>query len=259
VGPIEGEALVCEVLTAASDADGDSLGYTFSWTVDGVAYAGASSTLRAGDTVLSGETLPDELWTCAATANDGSASGAAGEDDVLVDSDCVNDGTVTLTSSGVQFVTVCGGTFDMGCTPGQSSCYADESPVRETTLTRDYYMSRTEVTQGQFQAVMGYNPSYFPSCGSTCPVEQLTWHEAAAFTNAMSAASGRRVIRPPTSTSWQPQAESSPTSTSPSPCAAPPAPPCSPAATRTGWASTVPSGQAPSTASVPMKRRWPNW
>jgi formylglycine-generating enzyme required for sulfatase activity len=109
---------------------------------------------------------------------------------VLVESDCVNDGTVTLTSSGVQFVTVCGGTFDMGCTPGQSSCEADESPVRTTTLTRDYYMSRTEVTQGQFQALMGYNPSYFNGCGSTCPVEQVTWHEAAAFTNAMSAASG---------------------------------------------------------------------
>lgn len=188
--PIEGEALVCEIVTAANDADGDSLSYAFAWEVDGVAYSGASSTLRSGDTVLAGETLPDELWTCAVRATDGSASGPAGEDDVLVEADCINDGSVTLTSSGVQFVTVCGGTFDMGCTPGQSSCYADESPVRTTTLTRDYYMSRTEVTQGQFQALMGYNPSYHSSCGSTCPVEQVTWHMAARFTNAMSAASG---------------------------------------------------------------------
>jgi formylglycine-generating enzyme required for sulfatase activity len=157
-----------------------------------VAYAGASSTLRSGDTVLAGKTLPAELWTCASTANDGSASGAAGEDDVLVEADCVNDGTVTLTSSGVQFVTVCGGTVDMGCTPGQSSCNADESPVRETTLTRDYYMSRTEETQGQFQSLMGYNPSFFVPC-STCPVEQVNWHQAAAFANAMSVASGLSV------------------------------------------------------------------
>jgi formylglycine-generating enzyme required for sulfatase activity len=77
----------------------------------------------------------------------------------------------------------------MGCTPGQSSCSGSESPVQPTTLTRDYYMGRTEVTQAQFSAVMGYNPSSFSSaCGSTCPVEQVTWHEAAAFANAVSAA-----------------------------------------------------------------------
>jgi formylglycine-generating enzyme required for sulfatase activity len=37
---------------------------------------------------------------------------------------------------------------------------------------------------------MGYNPSRFSSCGSTCPVENVSWHEAAAFANAASAAAG---------------------------------------------------------------------
>jgi sulfatase modifying factor 1 len=87
-------------------------------------------------------------------------------------------------------VTVCADTFNMGCTPGQSSCESDESPVRPTTLTQDYYMSRTEVTQAQFSALMGYNPSNFTACGSTCPVEQVSWHEAAAFANAASVAAG---------------------------------------------------------------------
>ncbi len=79
-------------------------------------------------------------------------------------------------------------TFDMGCTPGQQNCTADQEPVRPTTLTRNYYMGRTEVTQRFFEAFMGYNPSSFTNCGSTCPVEGISWHEAAAFANAISAA-----------------------------------------------------------------------
>jgi formylglycine-generating enzyme required for sulfatase activity len=139
--------------------------------------------------VAAGEALADETWACAVTAGDGSASGAAGDDEVLVESAC-GDGSVTLTASGIQFVTVCGGTFDMGCTPGQSSCQSNEFPVRTTTLTRDYYMSRTEVTQGQFAALMGYNPSVFWSGGANKPVEQVSWFEAAAFANAVSSAAG---------------------------------------------------------------------
>jgi formylglycine-generating enzyme required for sulfatase activity len=187
--PLEGEALVCEVLTASADADGDLINYTFTWEVDGVAYADAGSTVRAGDTVLAGETFAGEEWTCAAVGSDGSASSAAGEASRTVESDC-GDGSITLTASGIDFVTVCASAFDMGCTPGQSSCEADESPVRPTTLTRDYLMSRTEVTQGQFAAVMGYSPSGFTSCGATCPVENVSWHEAAHFANAVSTAAG---------------------------------------------------------------------
>jgi hypothetical protein len=187
--PVEGEALVCEVLTASADADGDLVNYTFTWEVDGVAYADAGSTVRAGDTVLAGETFAGEEWTCAAVGSDGSASSAAGEASRTVEGSC-GDGSISLTASGIDFVTVCGGTFSMGCTPGQSGCEADESPVRTTTLTRDYLMSRTEVTQGQFAAVMGYSPWSFTSCGSTCPVENVSWHEAARFANAVSTAAG---------------------------------------------------------------------
>jgi formylglycine-generating enzyme required for sulfatase activity len=51
-------------------------------------------------------------------------------------------------------------------------------------------MMETEVTQGQHQRLMGYNPSHFSNCGANCPVEQVTWHEACAFANALSRKQG---------------------------------------------------------------------
>ena len=187
---VTGEALVCAVLTDATDDDRDALSYTFAWAVDGAPYVGAGESVYTGDTVVVGETLAEEVWSCTVVADDGSAFGSPAEDEVLVESAC-GDGRVTLTASGIEFVTVCGGTFTMGCTPGQESCEADETPVRSTTLTHNYYMGRTEVTQDQFAAVMGYNSSAFSgSCGSTDPVEQVSWHEAAAFANGVSAAEG---------------------------------------------------------------------
>ena len=62
--------------------------------------------------------------------------------------------------------------------------------MHTVTLTKDYWLSRTEVTQAQFESVMGYNPSTFVACGTDCPVDEVTWHESAAFANAMSALEG---------------------------------------------------------------------
>ena len=80
------------------------------------------------------------------------------------------------------------GTFDMGCTEGQVGC--SSTPVMPVTLTHDHWMGVTEVTQGQYQTMMGTNPSFWSSCGSDCPVETVTWAMAAAFTNAVSGAAG---------------------------------------------------------------------
>jgi len=51
-------------------------------------------------------------------------------------------------------------------------------------------MKETEVTQGEWQPRMGNNPSHFASCGATCPVEQVSWWDALAYVNALSAAQG---------------------------------------------------------------------
>jgi formylglycine-generating enzyme required for sulfatase activity len=81
------------------------------------------------------------------------------------------------------------GSFTMGSPPGEPGRFSNETQHR-VTLTRDFFIQATEVTQIQFQDVMGYNPSSFTSCGRDCPVEQVTWHEAAAYCNRLSERAG---------------------------------------------------------------------
>jgi formylglycine-generating enzyme required for sulfatase activity len=81
----------------------------------------------------------------------------------------------------------------MGCTPGQEAtgfCEDDEFPVHTVTLTQNFWLGQTEVTQAEFEVVMGYNPSHFTSCGADCPVDEVTWHESATYANALSEAEG---------------------------------------------------------------------
>jgi formylglycine-generating enzyme required for sulfatase activity len=80
------------------------------------------------------------------------------------------------------------GTFKMG-SPATEPCREKGSGMEtqhSVTISRPFMISATEVTQDQFKAAMGYNPSYFSSCGGDCPVEMVNWHEAAAYANALS-------------------------------------------------------------------------
>jgi formylglycine-generating enzyme required for sulfatase activity len=97
------------------------------------------------------------------------------------------------------------GTFAMGCQPGRDDvaggCDPDEVP-HTVTLTRPYYMMEHEVTQGEWSAVMGGNPSYISSCGPTCPVESVSWDDAQAFIAKVSARDGV-TYRLPTEAEWE--------------------------------------------------------
>lgn len=106
--------------------------------------------------------------------------------------------TDTATDSGADtgspysdddFVLVPARTFEMGCTATQADCDADET-AHVVTLTHDYFVGVTEVTSAQFEAAMGYSPGYFSDCAGACPVEQVSWYEAASHANAASRATG---------------------------------------------------------------------
>lgn len=73
------------------------------------------------------------------------------------------------------------GTFTMGSDfeePGRNKA---EGPRMEVTLTRGFWLGKTEVTQAQYEAITGTNPSTFTAVGPTAPVERVSWTDAMAF------------------------------------------------------------------------------
>jgi formylglycine-generating enzyme required for sulfatase activity len=73
-----------------------------------------------------------------------------------------------------------------GCT-SELGRFSDED-LHRVTLTRPFLVQDHEVTQAEWQAIIGNSPSSFSSCGSDCPVETVNWWEAIAYVNALSAA-----------------------------------------------------------------------
>ncbi len=87
------------------------------------------------------------------------------------------------------FLRVSAATFPMGSPNNEPGRNVDE-PLRDVTLTRDFLIQATEVTQGQYQALMGENPSFHLACGPRCPVDQVSWLDAALYANAKSEQEG---------------------------------------------------------------------
>ena len=87
------------------------------------------------------------------------------------------------------FVPIDPGVFEMSSLEGEAGSGSDENQYT-VVLTRSFAMLSGEVTQGQFDFLMGYNPSTFTECGMDCPVEEVSWYEAAAYSNALSLAEG---------------------------------------------------------------------
>jgi formylglycine-generating enzyme required for sulfatase activity len=86
----------------------------------------------------------------------------------------------------------------MGSTTGQ----ADEKPVRQVTINYSFYMGKYEVTQAQWQTVMGDNPSNFKDCGN-CPVEQVSWDDAQKFIQGLNRVNDGYTYRLPTEAEWE--------------------------------------------------------
>ena len=108
----------------------------------------------------------------------------------------------TFTNSlGMEFIRIPAGTFQMGDIWGGGQ--SDESPVHTVTLTKDFFIGTYEVTQAQWEAVMGSNPSSFSSCGGDCPVETVSWYDVQAFIDALNAAEGTTAYRLPTEAEWE--------------------------------------------------------
>lgn len=109
----------------------------------------------------------------------------------------VTRGTVRKNSIGLELVYIPAGEFMMGSsdaeideavfeakkysTSAERSWFINESPKHRVTIKDGFWMGKFEVTQAEWQSVMGDNPSRFADCGGNCPVEQVSWYDIQVF------------------------------------------------------------------------------
>lgn len=98
-----------------------------------------------------------------------------------------------------EFVLIQPGTFMMGSPEDEVWRLADET-LHEVTITKPFYMQTTPVTQKQWKAVMGNNPSYYK--GNDLPVETVSWKDTQEFIHRLNQR-GEGHYRLPTEAEWE--------------------------------------------------------
>jgi formylglycine-generating enzyme required for sulfatase activity len=104
------------------------------------------------------------------------------------------------TWTGIELVLLPAGRFTMGSPPAEAGREAQET-AHEVVLSRAFYLGRTEVTQAQWERVMGPHPSSFPGCPA-CPVESVSARDVAEFLDRIERRTGER-LRLPTEAEWE--------------------------------------------------------
>jgi formylglycine-generating enzyme required for sulfatase activity len=153
--------------------------YSISLTKDGYTTINKKVSVSEGQSILINEKLTEKAVTTTETK------------------------TTTGRTSAIEpeMVFVKGGTFRMGATSEQGyNVYNDEKPAHSVTLS-DYYIGKYEVTQAQWEAVMGNNPSYFKG-DPLCPVEQVSWNDVQEYITKLNQLTGK-TYRLPTEAEWE--------------------------------------------------------
>ncbi len=101
---------------------------------------------------------------------------------------------------GMKMIYVEGGSFMMGATSEQSDAAKSDERPAHTVRLEPYYIAECELTQAQWQKIMGNNPSYFK--GESHPVDTVSWEDAQNFCRELSYITGKTYILP-TEAQWE--------------------------------------------------------
>ena len=120
-----------------------------------------------------------------------------------------NDRTLRVTLPGavtMAFVKIEPGTFTMGSPESEPDRYGDEGPQREVTISQGFYLGKYEVTQGQWEAVVGTTPwsgESYVELGPDYPAVLVSWNDAQVFIQKLNQAAGDSLYRLPTEAEWE--------------------------------------------------------
>ena len=140
-----------------------------------------------------GGTEPTPTHTPASTPN---GTPVPGEPEITVSLPGLQAGATSL-----EMVLVPAGTFAAGSPVGEQDRQTDESPQHEVTISQPFYIGVGEVTQAQWEALMGGNPSHHGG-NPNHPVEQVSWIDCQDFIQALNAL-GQGTLRLPTEAEWE--------------------------------------------------------
>jgi formylglycine-generating enzyme required for sulfatase activity len=118
-----------------------------------------------------------------------------------------------INSLAMEFARIQPGSFMMGSNlspadvemqyGGEAKWYEDEGPQHNVTLTKPFYMQTSEVTQGQWVAVMGVNPSMYQNCGDNYPVDKVSWNDVDEFITRLNLRENTDKYRLPSEAEWE--------------------------------------------------------
>jgi len=110
---------------------------------------------------------------------------------------------VKINSISISLNLIPAGKFKMGSDIAESKDFVSHFPIHDVTLTRDFWMGKYVVTQNQWQAVMGNNPSIYQKQGPEAPVENVSWDDCQSFISKLNSLQSIWIFRLPSEAEWE--------------------------------------------------------
>lgn len=102
----------------------------------------------------------------------------------------------------LEMVEIPGGSFMMGTPTSQAGYYGDNAPQHQVNI-KSFYIGKYEVTQGQWQAIMGTKPDFYgQNLADNFPIAEVSWKDAVEFCKKLSEKTGKE-YRLPTEAEWE--------------------------------------------------------